>query len=87
MKKILITLLFISFISPFVLSQHRVKILQYNVLNYPNYASQKNSKYQLIFNEIKPDIIAVEEMLSQAGVNSFLTNILGSSFSAATYFP
>lgn len=66
--------------------QNRVKMLTYNILNYPNYSSTKNVKYQQIMNEAKPDIIAVQEILSQYGVNLFLSDVLGSSFKAATFF-
>lgn len=67
-------------------SQDRVKILTYNILNYPNYSSTKNVKYQQIFAEAEPDIVAVQEILSQYGVNLFLSDVLGNSFEAATFF-
>ena len=67
-------------------SQDRVKILTYNILNYPNFSSAKNVKYQQIFAEAKPDIVAVQEILSQYGVNLFLSDVLGNSFKAATFF-
>jgi len=86
MKKIFLSFLIIVFFSPVYFSQNRIKILTYNILNYPNYATEKNPKYQLIFNEIKPDIVAVQEILSQSAVNSYLNNVLGNSFNAATFF-
>ena len=67
-------------------SQDRVKILTYNILNYPNFSSTKNVKYQQIFAEAEPDIVAVQEILSQYGVNLFLSDVLGNSFEAATFF-
>jgi len=67
-------------------SQDRVKILTYNILNYPNFSSTKNVKYQQIFAESEPDIVAVQEILSQYGVNLFLSDVLGNSFEAATFF-
>ncbi|MGB5287862.1 MAG: T9SS type A sorting domain-containing protein [Ignavibacteriaceae bacterium] len=82
---ILVTLIFFYLI-PASFSQNRVKILTYNILNYPNFSTEKNAKYQLIFNEAKPDVVAVQEILSQSGVNSFLSNALGISFKAATFF-
>ncbi|MBK9099762.1 MAG: endonuclease/exonuclease/phosphatase family protein [bacterium] len=87
MKKLITTfavslLLLITAIFP----QDRVKILTYNILNYPNFSATKNTKYQEIFNEAKPDIIAVQEILSQYGVNLFLSDVLGNSFKAATFF-
>jgi len=67
-------------------SQDRVRILTYNILNYPNFSSTKNVKYQQIFAEAEPDIVAVQEILSQYGVNLFLSDVLGNSFEAATFF-
>jgi endonuclease/exonuclease/phosphatase family metal-dependent hydrolase len=86
MKKIKY-IIFIFLIGSFAaFSQERIKLLTYNILNYPNFASTKNAKYQLIFNEAKPDIVAVQEILSQYGVNLFLSDVLGNSFSAAPFF-
>jgi len=67
-------------------AQDRVKVLTYNILNYPNFSSTKNVKYQQIFNDAKPDIVAVQEVLTQFGVNLFLSDVLGNSFKAATFF-
>jgi len=87
MKKlgaILIPLLI--FLTSIIYPQDRVKILTYNILNYPNFSATKNEKFQQIFNEAKPDIVAVQEILSQYGVNLFLSDVLGNSFKAATFF-
>jgi len=84
LTKIFVLFVILSISSAY--SQERVKILTYNVLNYPDYSTEKNPKYQLIFNYVKPDIVAVEEMLSQYGVNLFLSDVLGNSFKAATFF-
>ena len=86
MKKYFLALLISIYFFPLSFGQYRVKILTYNVLNYPNFANEKNAKYQMIFDEAQPDIVAVQEILSQAAVNQFLANTLGSSFSAATFF-
>ena len=88
MKKYFLALLISIYFFPLSFGQNRVKILTYNVLNYPNYVNEltKNAKYQIIFDEAQPDIVAVQEILSQAAVNQFLSNTLGSSFSAATFF-
>ena len=86
MKNFVLGILIFFFLIPKSFAQDRVKILTYNILNYPNFATEKNAKYQLIFNEAKPDVIAVQEILSQSGVNSFLSNVLGVSFKAATFF-
>ena len=86
MKTFIIGILSLIFLSPLCYSQDRIKILTYNILRYPDFASTKNSKYQMIFNEAKPDIIAVQEIQSQNGVNLFLNDVLGSSFKAGPLF-
>jgi len=87
MKKlgaILIPLLI--FLTSIIYPQDRVKILTYNILNYPDFSATKNEKFQQIINEARPDIVAVQEILSQYGVNLFLSDVLGNSFKAATFF-
>jgi len=87
MKKLgAILILLLIFLTSIIYPQDRVKILTYNILNYPNFSATKNEKFQQILNEAKPDIIAVQEILSQYGVNLFLSDVLGNSFKAATFF-
>jgi endonuclease/exonuclease/phosphatase family metal-dependent hydrolase len=87
MKKLgAILILLLIFLTSIIYPQDRVKILTYNILNYPNFSATKNEKFQQIFNEAKPDIVAVQEILSQYGVNLFLSDVLGNSFKAATFF-
>jgi endonuclease/exonuclease/phosphatase family metal-dependent hydrolase len=87
MKKYILPLVLILILTvTAVYSQDRVKILTYNILNYPNFSSTKNVKYQQIMAEAKPDIIAVQEILSQYAVNLFLSDVLGNSFKAADFF-
>ncbi len=87
MKKLdAILILTLLFLTTTIFPQDRVKILTYNILNYPNFSATKNVKFQQIFNEAKPDIVAVQEILSQYGVNLFLSEVLGNSFEAATFF-
>jgi endonuclease/exonuclease/phosphatase family metal-dependent hydrolase len=87
MKKLkLLSFLLLTILAATAYSQERVKVLTYNILNYPNFSNEKDSLYELIFDEASPDIVAVQEILSQFAVNSFLTNVLGSKFKAAAFF-
>ncbi len=86
MKKLILLILILSSVIPNALSQHRIKFLTYNILNYPNFATEKNPKLQLIMNDAKPDIVAVQEIQSQSAVNLFLTAVLGPSFQASAFF-
>lgn len=52
-------------------------LMSYNLLNYPGSdTTTRNPYYRTIFQSIKPDIIAVQEIQSQAGVDGFLNNVL-----------
>ncbi|QQS35327.1 MAG: hypothetical protein IPM56_13885 [Ignavibacteriales bacterium] len=58
-------------------SQHR--IMSYNLLNYPGSdTTTRNPYFRTIFSTLQPDILIVQEMTSQAGVNGFLNNVLNS---------
>jgi endonuclease/exonuclease/phosphatase family metal-dependent hydrolase len=61
-------------------SQHTV--MTYNLLNYPGSdTTARNPYYRTIFSAIQPDILVVQEMSSQAGVDGFLNNVLNISSS------
>jgi len=77
------TMLLLS--ATFIHSQERVKIVTYNILNYPNNTATKNPKFQLIMNEMNPDILVVQEILSQSAVNEFLNEVLSDEFEAGGF--
>ena len=61
-----------------------LRIVDYNLTNYPGVLFPARQPYfRIIFSQptpsipaLSPDVVAVEEMISQAGVDSFLTNVL-----------
>ena len=63
--------------------------LSYNLLNYPgNDAAIRNPYFRTVIQNTLPDILVVQEMLSQTGVNGFLNNVLNvasSGFAAGTF--
>jgi len=69
----------------FIHSQERVKIATYNILNYPNNTAVKNAKFQLITDEMHPDILVVQEILSQTAVDEFLNEVLNDEFEAGDF--
>ncbi len=84
--KIFLLLIFI-FNSEF-LSQEKLRLMSYNILNYPNsrYGSSITTiepHYKNVINKINPDLIVVVEMVQQNGVQQFLNNVLGNEFNAA----
>jgi len=79
MKKIIFLLLIIPSI---VYSQDTVKIATYNLLNYDE-DIDRNNYFKLIIDEIKPDILVVQEIKNQIAVNNFLDNVL--NYNSANY--
>lgn len=73
-KKIFIIILLNGLI---VFAQNQHTIMTYNILNYPiTDTTSRNPYFRTIFENIQPDIIVVQEMISQQGVNAFLNKIL-----------
>lgn len=67
-------------------NQDTIVFQSYNLLNYPSaggaYASDTTTRhphYRTILNAINPDILVVQEMNSQVGMNGFLNNVLNAS--------
>jgi endonuclease/exonuclease/phosphatase family metal-dependent hydrolase len=80
---LLVLLLFVSQ----VFGQEQAKIMTYNILNYPGSDSNiRNPEFVKIIDAIQPDILVVQEVLSQAGVDEFLSDVLGTSFYDAGSF-
>jgi hypothetical protein len=63
--------------------------MSYNILNYPfTDTTARNPYFRTIFENIQPDILIVQEIVSQAGVDSFLSKILNQSspgYAAGTF--
>src|SRR3972149_747420 len=92
MNKKLSTLLYvISLPFLFTLSlqaQDTVKVMCYNLENYTPADTSRNAYFRTILSEIKPDILVVEEITSQAAVDIFLNNVLksfNSNYSTGTF--
>jgi endonuclease/exonuclease/phosphatase family metal-dependent hydrolase len=71
-----ISLLFFLFLN-ISFSQEQNIIMTYNLLNYPgNDTTTRNPHFRTIFSNIQPDILVVQEINSQSGVDGFLNNVL-----------
>ena len=56
---------------------HALRIVNYNLLNYPGTSvSVRNPHFRTIMAPLGADVVVVQEMLSQAGVDSFRINVL-----------
>lgn len=84
--KIFLTSFLIVYCS-YAQTQHT--IMSYNILNYPfTDTTARNLHFRTIFQNIQPDILVVQEIVSQAGVDSFLSKILNvsaSGYAAGTF--
>ena len=87
MKKIFLILLSFNFV--FLYSQPTHKIMSYNALNYPgSTAAERNPYFATVISNANPDILVMQEMTSQTGVNGFLTNVLipiNANYTAGTF--
>lgn len=72
-----------------VFSQESVRVMTYNLLNYPGAdTSLRNPYYRTIVSTVKPHILVVQEITSQSGVDGFLSNVMnsfGDGYSAAPF--
>ena len=61
----------------FGISNAQVKITSYNLLNYPGTdTTTRNPYFRTVISSINPDILVVQEITSQAGVNGFLNGVM-----------
>ncbi|MBZ0178854.1 MAG: endonuclease/exonuclease/phosphatase family protein [Melioribacteraceae bacterium] len=78
----------ISLLLLFILSlqaQEKVKIMTYNLLQYPNNYASRNEYFQTVVATVNPDIILVQEMKTNAGFNMFASQVLDGSYSAGDF--
>jgi endonuclease/exonuclease/phosphatase family metal-dependent hydrolase len=86
-NKFLLSLVFL--LNTLLYAQTNVRVMSYNLLNYPNARSNTVSissiepYYKKIINYVNPDVLIVVEMLTQDGVTSFQKNVLGNDYAAA----
>ncbi|KPJ71971.1 hypothetical protein AMJ52_07940, partial [candidate division TA06 bacterium DG_78] len=75
------TLIFIH-----TISAETITIVTYNILNFPDaFGSQRIDDFRVVIDYIEPDIVVIQEIQSQAGMNVFLDSVLnvtGSAFEA-----
>lgn len=68
---------FILILSLPLLAQDTILLMSYNLLNYPGTnSSVRNNYYKTIMNAVKPDVLLVQEITSQIGVDGFLVNVM-----------
>ena len=57
-----------------------VRVCTYNILNFPGTTGPARvDDFRMVLEEVEPDVLVVQEMLSLAGVNQFLNDVLNHS--------
>lgn len=89
MKRLFKYCLYSIFVIGIAWSQSTHTIMSYNLLNYPfTDTTSRNPHFRTIFENIQPDILVVQEIVSQASVDSFLSKIMNkaaSGYAAGTF--
>ena len=83
MRTLILVLFSLIILSSFAKAQQQVKIMSYNLLNYPADSSVRVPYFRTIINSVNPDILVVCEITSRQAVNSFLKSVL--NYSSVTY--
>ena len=66
-------------------SQSSIKLMNYNLLKFPGTdTTTRNPNFRKIISSVNPDIIAVQEITSQAVIDGFRYNLLCNNYSAGT---
>ena len=69
-------------------SSPRIKVVTYNLLNYPEGYNTRNPEFKKVMDDIDPDILVVQEITSLFGVYAFLNEVLDTSiFAAGPFLP
>ena len=82
-------MLIILFIGATYYCQSKVRVMSYNLHNYPNTRSEGTdiglieTYYKKVVESINPDILLAVEILTQDGVNRFREKVLGTEYNAA----
>ncbi len=72
MKIIFHKLIIFLILSSAVCAQNQYKIMSYNLLNYPGSTSTiRNPYFRTVIASTVPDVLVVQEILSQEGVDEF----------------
>ncbi len=79
-------IIYLLLLTSIVFAQQTVEVMTYNLLNYNN--STRDSHFRTVLDEINPDLLVVQEIISQAAVTNFLNNVLnytGNEYAAGVY--
>jgi len=87
MKWIFYVLGGIFWVGAALLAQNQIRLMNYNLLNY-DADTTRNALFRTVVQANDPDIVVVQEVLSTAGKNNFLNNVLnygGNQYQAGAF--
>lgn len=73
--------------SPFftVFSQQTISLMSYNILNYDAASGNRSLYFKTIIDSLNPDILVVQEIKYQSGVDLFYLTVLNSTYTAGQF--
>lgn len=80
MKKVLLLL---SLLLSFNYAQQTIRVATYNILNYAG--TQRNAYLRTVTQEINADMLIVQEILTQQGVDSFAVSVLQNNYATIPF--
>ena len=78
MRHFLITLISLALLTNVHAQQNRIKVVAYNLLNFPNIRPERISDLKTIVKELDPDVFLITELNSKSGAENILTQALNS---------
>jgi len=76
MKKIIFLTVLLFMYSAYGFTSDTVKVMCYNLLGYGFFSDPRDLNYRKIIKAAAPDILTIEEVVSQEGVNEFLDSVM-----------
>jgi len=66
-------------------TQNTIKFMTYNLLNFTESSSNRTSQFKTVIDFVNPDILVVQEMISQTSLNLFYNQVLNDEWSIGTF--
>ena len=85
MKRGLLLFVIVFAVTVYGYSQSTIKFMTYNLLNFNESASIRTGYFKTIVDDVNPDLLVVQEMVSQNSVNLFYNQVLNPEWLAGTF--
>jgi len=78
-------LIFSLFLNNNVFPQDTITIMTYKLLNFTDNSNNRTDYFKTVIEYVNPDILVVQEMISQQSLNIFHSSALNDGYSAGTF--